>query len=68
MKRTIAAALVLAFGAVGLTGCDDETSQHMTNDEKYVACLENGGSWIEDNDAWSHSSSCVMPDYEGEEK
>ena len=67
MKRTIAAALVLAYGAVGLTGCDDRPAR-MTEDERYVACVDNGGSWIEDNDAWSHSSSCVMPGCEGDAK
>lgn len=57
MKRTIAAALVLAFGAVGLTGCDDGPSQ-------MEICLNAGGSWFNT----IGGTRCEMPGCEGEEK
>ena len=62
MKRVISAALVLAFGAVGLTGCEEIKSQR---ERMFETCIKSGGSWI---DRGARKAECILPDYEGEEK
>ena len=57
MKRTITAVLILAFGAVGLTGCDDGPS-------RMEICLNAGGSWFNS----LGGTRCEMPGYEGDKE
>ena len=62
MKRAVVAALVLAFGAVGLTGCELPVNQ---KERQFKACIEAGGSWVTHT---FRSAECILPDYEGDAK
>lgn len=48
--------------ALLLTGCGEPYPERMSEDDRYVLCIENGGSWVDD--AWG--TSCLKA--EGSEK
>ena len=54
----LAAVFVLA---VGLAGCHEREpdAPHLTDSERYVLCVENGGSWKAG--AWGEES-CTIPE------
>lgn len=52
----LAAVFILA---VGLTGCGEPYPERMSEDERYVLCVENGGSWA--TGAWGEES-CTIPE------
>lgn len=45
--------LALLAGGFMLTGCGEPYPEQMSEDDRYVFCIEHGGSWVED--AWGRS-------------